>query len=239
MKNKFKIIIGIILLVIIVSLVLIYKVGRKINKTIIEYSLNEAERFGVYIINYSIDKEFINQFDDSIISTKRNHSDEIQLVDIDTKKANKLLEEVTIRIQENLIKLENGEISNFDLSNSLQGLRFKNIKQGVVCEIPEGIIYNNVFLSNIGPAIPIKMTFIGQVNSNIKTRVKKYGINNVYIEVYIHIEVKQRVIMPLSTKDIVAESDIPLAIKIINGEIPNYYLNPITKDSSQFSLPLT
>lgn len=199
----------------------------------------EAERFGTYMINYSLNQNFINQFDDDIFYIQKNSSDEVQLLEIDTKKTNLILEQVTTRIQKNITKLENGQIKEFDLSNSLQGLRFKNIKKGVVCEIPEGIIFHNSLFSNSGPVIPIKLNFVGQVTSNIRTKLENYGINNVYIEVYIHIEVKERVTMPLSTEDVSIESDIPLGIKVIQGEIPNYYQSPIINDSSQFSLPIS
>lgn len=239
MKEKLKVLFVIVFIVFIISLILIHIIGNDLNSTISEYALSEAERFGTYMINYSIDKEFINKFDEDILYTKKNSSDEIQLVEIDAKKANILLEEATTRIQKNLIKLENGEIKDFDLSNSLQGLEFKNIKNGVVFEIPEGVIFNNGIVSNLGPVIPIKLSFIGQVTTNIKTKLENYGINNVYMEVYIHIEVKQRVTMPLKTEDIIIDSDIPLAIKVIQGEIPNYYQNPIINDSSQFSLPIS
>lgn len=239
MKEKIKILLIIIFIAFIGSLIIIHSVGKKVNSTISEYSLNEAERFGTYMINYSIDKEFINQFDDKIFYTKKNTDDEIQLIEMDPKKVNFLLEEATTKIQRNLIKLENGDIKEFDLSDSLQGLRFKGIKKGVVCELPKGIIFNNALFSNIGSVIPIKLNFIGQVTSNIKTKLENYGINNVYIEVYLHIEVSQRVTMPLKTEDIVVETDIPLAIKVIQGTIPNYYQNPIINDSSQFSLPIS
>lgn len=226
-------------MVFLLSLIFVHKIGKSLNPTIREYSLIEAERFGTYMINYSIDKQFANQLDSDIFSTKKNSDDEIQLVEINTQKANIILDQVTTKIQQNLIKLENGEIENFDISNSLQGLRFKDIKNGIVCEIPKGIIFNNALFSNNGPVIPIKLKFVGQVTSNLKTKLENYGINNVYIEVYIHIEIKERVTMPLSTEDITVESDIPLSIKIVQGEIPNYYQSPIINDSSQFSLPIS
>ena len=52
---------------------------------------------------------------------------------------------------------------------------------------------------------------------------KEYGINNVIVETYLVVTIKEQVIMPLSSKrkNIVIKE--PLTIDIIQGSIPNYY----------------
>lgn len=239
MKKKLKVLLIILFFALLISFVIVQKMGSSLNSTIRSYSTIEAERFGTYMINYSLDKEFISQFDDDIFVTVKNSKDEIQLIDFKTKKVNELLEKATKQVQSNLIKLENGDIDDFDLANTFKGLKFQRIKNGVVCEIPEGILLNNAFLGNNGPIIPIKLNFIGQVTSNIKTKVQNYGINNVYFEVSIYVEVKERVSMPLRSEDITVKTTIPIAMKIIQGTVPNYYNNPIVSDSSQFSIPIS
>ncbi len=239
MKNKLKILFTICILAYIVSFYLVQTVGKKLNSIVRSYSLVEAERFGLYMINYSLNNEFMNKLDDDIFTTKVNEKGEIQIVDFKSNKANQLLEAVTNKIQKNLIKLENGNIKEFNLADTFEGLQFKKIRKGVVCEIPEGIIFSNALLANTGSVIPIKLNFIGQVTSNMKTKVESYGINSVYLEVFIHVEVKERVTMPLRTEDVIVDTDLPLTMKIIQGSIPNYYLNPIVNDSSQFSLPIS
>ena len=101
------------------------------------------------------------------------------------------------------------------------------------------MIFFNGLLGNSGPLIPIKLNFIGQVTSNIKTKVQSYGINSVYFEVSISVEVKERVSMPLRSKDVTVKTSIPIAMKIIQGSIPNYYTSPFSSDSGQFSLPIS
>lgn len=239
MKKKIKILLVLVFSAIICSFIMVQKIGKKIGPSILKYSEIEAKRFSNFMVNRALDKEFINSLDDDIFTTKRNSNNEIEMIDFKSKKANELLESVTKEVQSSLIHLENGAISDFNLSNTFYGLRFTKRKKGVVCEIPTGVIYNNLFLSNLGPVIPVRFTFIGEVTTNLKTTVKTYGINSVYMEVSIHIEVRQRITMPLRTNEVKSESDIPLTIKIIQGTIPNYYQNQILGDSSLFSLPLT
>lgn len=221
------------------SFCLVNKSGKKLNSMIKSYSTIEAERFGVYMINYSLDKDFLKNLDDDVFVTTTNSKEEIQIIEFKTKKVNELLEKATKKVQLNLIKLENGDIDEFDLANTFKGLSFEKRKKGVVCEIPEGVLLDNGIFANNGPVIPIKLNFIGQVSTNIKTKVESYGINSVYFEAAIHVEVKERVSMPLRSEDITVRTTIPIAMKIIQGTVPNYYTNPITNDSPQFSLPIS
>ena len=191
------------------------------------------------MINYSLDKDFLKNLDDDVFVTTTNSKEEIQIIEFKTKKVNELLEKATKKVQLNLIKLENGDIDEFDLANTFKGLSFEKRKKGVVCEIPEGVLLDNGIFANNGPVIPIKLNFIGQVSTNIKTKVESYGINSVYFEAAIHVEVKERVSMPLRSEDITVRTTIPIAMKIIQGTVPNYYTNPITNDSPQFSLPIS
>lgn len=225
--------------VIVTSFLIVQRIGKKIGPSISKYSEIEAKRFSSFVVNKALNKNFINQLDDDIFDTKKNSKEEIEMIDFKSKKANELLESVTKELQETLIHLENGDIEDFNLSNTFYGPRFSKRKKGVVCEIPSGVIYHNLFLSNLGPVIPVRFTFIGEVVSNLKTKVRTYGINSVYIEVSIHVEVSQRITMPLRTKEVKSSLDIPLTIKVIQGTIPNYYQNQILGDSSLFSLPIT
>lgn len=237
-NKKIKILLWAIIISFLFSLVLIQNLSKKVNPIVLRYSTIEAKRFGNFMVNYSLDKQFLNSLDEDIFVTKKNSKGEIQLIDFKAKKVNTLLENVTQKIQSNLIKLENGKIDKIKLADTFYGLRFKNIKKGVVCEIPAGVLFSNSLLSNNGPVLPLKFNFIGQVVSNLNTKMETYGINSVYMEVYIHIEVNEQITMPLTTKSVLVEVDIPLAIKVIQGNIPNYYQNQITKDSSSFSLPV-
>lgn len=239
MKTKIKILLSIILLSIVISFIVVQKIGNKLNYTIKSYATIEAERFAVNVINHSLDQKFMEQLNDDIFETKVNSKGEIQMIDFKSGEVNVLLEQITNRVQKNLIDLENGKIEGLDLANTFSDLRFKKIRKGVVCEIPEGAIYSNSLLAYWGPVVPIKLNFIGQVTASIKTKVETYGINSVYLEVYINVEVKERITMPLRTKAITVDTDIPLSIKVIQGSIPNYYQSPIVSGSSQFSLPVS
>ena len=56
------------------------------------------------------------------------------------------------------------------------------------------------------------------------------------IEVSIIVEVEEMVILPLTTKKIKVETSIPVAIKLIQGTVPNYYFNGIDKNSPSIAI---
>lgn len=237
-KKRIKFLFITVIIAFITSIFVVHQVAKKLGPIIQSYSAIEAQRFGGFIINSAIDKEFINSLDQDIFITKKNSNNEIEMIDFKTKEVNVLLEMVTKKVQDKLLALENGNIDNLELADTFYGLEFKDIKKGVVCEIPTGVVLPNSILANNGPTIPVKLSFIGEVVANLKTTAKTYGINSVYLEVSIHVEVRERVTMPLRTKEVTTDVDIPLTIKIIQGTIPDYYQNQILKDSSLFSLPV-
>ena len=237
-KKNFTILFWIIISSLIFAIILVNVVNSKVSPGIASYSEIEAKRFGTYMINYSLDKNFVKELDNNIFEIVKNSDGEVQLIDFRAKEANLLLENVTKRVQNNLIKLENGNIKDIDLADTFYGLRFKKINKGVVCEIPTGMLLSDTLLANNGPVIPIKLNFIGQVMTHFKTEVKSYGINSVYLTSSIQIEVRERITMPSRTKEVVVKTEVPLSIKVVQGSIPDYYLNSLTKDSASYSLPV-
>ena len=236
--KKLKLILGIVFLAFLISVVFVLCIGKKLNPTIRNYSTVEAKRFGTFVINYSLDKDFLKNLNGNIFETTTNNKGEIQMIDFKTKEVNEVLEKATAKVQKQLIDLENGNIDNMNIADTFKGLRYEKIKNGVVCELPMGVVFSNVLFSNSGPIIPIKFNFIGQVLTNLNTKVETYGINSVYIEVKLHIEITELITMPLKTEEVKIETDVPLTIKVIQGSIPNYYQQQLQKDSSIFTLPI-
>ena len=117
------------------------------------------------------------------------------------------------------------------LASILMTLNKKNSKKGVFYEIPIGVVFNNPLLSNLGPKIPVKFTLMGEVISNVETQITNYGINNALLQTNINIKLTEKVLLPISSKEINVEYNIPISLKMIQGAIPNYYFNGIESKS--------
>ena len=71
----------------------------------------------------------------------------------------------------------------------------------------------------------MKLSLTGDILTDIHTKVTDYGINNAVVEIVISVEVYEQVILPFTTKRVTINTDIPIAVKLIQGEIPSYYFN--------------
>lgn len=84
---------------------------------------------------------------------------------------------------------------------------------------------NSVLFADVGPTIPLKITFVGTTNVNIDVRTKEYGINNVIVETYAVIDIVNEVSLPVTTKKINIKVSEPITVDIVRGNIPNYYVH--------------
>lgn len=107
-------------------------------------------------------------------------------------------------------------------------------KSGInnVYYIPMGLIYNNVLLDNLGFKIPCKINFISDIDMGFKTKVKDYGVNNLLIELYLVIDIKNYIMSPSTYKEFGEKYEILVTSKIVFGRIPMYYGGVMEKSSS-------
>ena len=76
------------------------------------------------------------------------------------------------------------------------------------------------------------------MSANLNNKVTPYGINNAIMETFINIDLIFKLIIPMSSKIINSNLSIPISIKIIEGEVPNYYLNGYNENSKILTLPV-
>lgn len=224
----------IIVLLIVLGIIISFKIiNKRVSPIMISIAEEETKKISDIIINDSVKKELDNglTFEKLFITTYDNNN--LSTIDFDSIIVNKLLNNVTSNIISSIKSVENGNIDNL---NMLKNYNINKLKKGIIYEIPLAYSYNNVFLSNISPKIPVKIHMIGNVNSNIRTKVTDYGINNALLEVYLDIEIELQVILPLLSSNIINKSSIPIAIKMINGDIPKYYSS--NEKNNSLSIPI-
>ena len=226
MKKLIKIFLILIIILIPINLILNY-INKKISPKLTNYAELEIRKISNLIITKSITKESLEKINiNDIFIINKNNNNEILTVDLDTIKINNLIREATINIEENLKQLELGNINEYN-----------ELKKGVVLEIPLGQIYNNFLLNNKGPKIPVKLKIIGDMEMETKTKVTNYGINSALIEISLETRIKEKVILPITSKEIEVTQSTPIAIKLVQGTVPNYYSNGINKFET-FSIPI-
>lgn len=204
------------------SFFLIVVIDRRVNVILDQYIDIEVERLTANIVNRAVNEVMASGDYDSLLTVK-NSGNEDERISYNAKSINKLTDYVSLYVYDELINLESGDLDEFHVVDRFRSGRFKNIKKGILCDISLGSIKNSSLFANIGPTIPIKLTFTGQINTELDVSTREYGINNVIVELNVIVKVQEQVTMPLTSekKDVVVKE--PISIEIIKGAIPSYY----------------
>jgi sporulation protein YunB len=232
-------------IIIILILVTIVFALNYLNNRIAPILLNFAEietiKLANLIINRAITKQVANNIEiDKLFSMVQNDAGEIQTIDFNPTIVNRILSTTTNIVQLHLKAIEQGNIDLVELPEDIL-IQYdrERLKKGIIYEVPVLAFTRNALLSNVGPRIPVKLNLVGNVVSNINTKIKQYGINNALVEVYVVIEVTEQVNLPFMSKRVTIKNDIPVALKVIQGKVPQYYQGSgIDKNSSILALPI-
>lgn len=220
-KEKLKIHIFIIIVLISVSVYFTY-LNNKVKETLINYVDVEVERVFTNIINRVLRENNV-KFNDYLIYNKEDKNN----ISYDIDKVNEYTDYVSEKINEELYNLENEYIDNKYDYKYYDKNKYKYIRKGLLYEFSFNSINNNILFGNLGASIPIKISFLGSVNSNIEIVSKDYGINNIIIEAYLNISVKSYTTMPVGSniKDVSTKELV--FVDIINGNVPNYIISSV------------
>ncbi len=228
-KNIYVII---FLLIILFSFIFLTILDKKAMPIIMNYANVQTKRVGIEVLRNTGVKDVGKLLDSKeLFIVTQNKNGEIESIDFNTAALNEALIIVAQNVRTRLKEVEEGKnLPDEMYSNVLD----KNMKNGIIYEVPVGVVFGNSFLANIGPKIPVKIKYSGNVGLDIKTKVKEYGLNSALIEAYIYVEVTQRTILPFGSKDIKLTSEIPVIMKVVKGTIP-YYLSGT---NGSYSLPM-
>lgn len=225
MKKKFGFLFLLILLTVIISMAIIKIVNKNITPTVIEYSKTEIKRMASIIINQSISEEVLKKNDiDKLFIVDKNTNDEVISVTLDSVVVNQITNDISDACERNLRLMENRDFSQLESFNISEKYFY----------VPSGIAFNNTFFNSIGPLIPINLKIIGNVTSGIDVETKEYGINNSVITISVEVNVELRVILPLTTDSVSITNYVPIAIKLIQGKVPNYYGGDVSLKKESF-----
>lgn len=179
----------------------------------------EVERLTNNIVNKAIrEKVLENKYQSFFVSNEKEKN-----ISYDTRKLNELKNEVAEYVQDILLDLDDGKIQEYFLENRKKESRFKHIRKGILAENTLNSMRGSTLFGNVGPTIPTRLFFVGQIKSDIQMEAKEYGINNIMVTIFLIITIKEQVSMPLSSskKEITVKE--PITVDIFQGEIPKYY----------------
>lgn len=238
-QRKINRVILIILILIVIIILTLKFISLKANPVLLDYCEMESRKLVSIVINDAINKNITENIDIEELFIITKEEDDIKAIDFNPITVNKILTETTALIQSNLKYLEQGKIELLNLTtNALVDYNQSKLKQGIIYEIPSGVIFGNSFLANVGPKIPVRFSLVGDIVSYVNTTVTDYGINNALIEVNVVLDLSFQIILPFVTDKTSINTTVPVALKLIQGNVPSYYLNGLNQNSPSIALPI-
>ncbi|MFK2826492.1 sporulation protein YunB [Bacillus sp. B190/17] len=200
----------------------LFIINKNVKPTLIGYAHAETKKIAAMVINKAINKKVASVMDiNDIIEADPNNPSTTKL---NAKIINRVMAETTNLVQLNLKEAEKGNLQALELWSDVEIETEEEEKaEGIVYYVPLGQVTNNALLGNLGPKIPVRFHAIGEVTSNIKSNIKPYGINNAYVEVFIEVKVNVQIIVPFATEMTTVTQDIPVAMGMIHGDVPDFY----------------
>ncbi|WP_077214486.1 sporulation protein YunB [Bacillus dakarensis] len=210
-------------------------INEGLKPTLMAYAESQTRQIASLVINKAILERKVMDINDVLVKNP-----ETSMVNFDTEKIYNELGETTNLILNNIKKAESGNLT--DLAESVAGVEIETDpasgENGIVYYVPLGQATNNALLGNLGPRIPVRFNAIGDMESNIETKFKEVGINNVFIEVLIKLKVNVQIIIPFATGVAELEQEIPIALGLLEGDVPQFYNNSGESGAPSIEIPV-
>lgn len=154
------------------------------------------------VIDEGVGKGVIEILDgQSVLKESYDSDGKVSFAYLDTKTINTLRNNISIYITDCIEIINNGK-------------DFQSI------ELPLGYFFGrNYFLSD-GVKVPINLEVVGHHTVDIEKSVESYGINTTIIQINLLVTISIKSVIPFQTKTYSLKSSIPVALQILNNDIP-------------------
>lgn len=209
-------------------------INKGLKPTLMDYAESQTVQIASLVINRAILETKVDDINHVI--TKDT---ETSLTNFDTEKIYKKLGETTQLILHNIKMAEDGDLEELQSMADVEiDVEETKEEKGIVYYVPLGQATKNALLGNLGPKIPVRFNAIGHMESDIETEFEEVGINNIYIKVLIKLKVSVQIIIPFATKVAKLEQKIPIALGILEGEVPQFYNSGGEGEAPSIELPV-
>jgi len=215
-KSKKKSSIFVLIFLIFITDIFLFNIfGNRLSSNISKMTKVKIEEISKYYMN-SVIKKYLN-IDTSNYIKLNFVNNNIVSIDINNNESNKLLKNVIDDLEGVVRDIEKGKINDYN------NLEFIYGNKCLILLVPLGTAFNNTLLYDIGPKIPVKVSFLENVDAYLDVSVEEYGINNALVKLYININMEQIIEMPIDKDRTVIEYRFLIASKLVNGIVPSIY----------------
>lgn len=220
-------------------------VNEGIKPVLLAYSETRVKQIANQAMGIAVSKKISEDIKtEDLIQVEVDENGNVEHYIFNAVVENRVQRNVQYRVENFMMLLEQGERPEtgppveveMDLEPDERELINELRDKGLLIEVPIGQALGIPVLANLGPKIPVNLEAIGDVGTEVTSRLDQTGINGAYIHVNVHIEVEVRVVIPFASEPVKIEQEIPITKVFHPGEVPHYYHNG--KGDSDLSLPL-
>lgn len=137
----------------------------------------------------------------SLMNVTLDSRGRVVLIQPNTMEFNKIAADTTIKVQDILQELSKEKIN-----------------------IPMGQILGSQLLASMGPDITVTIIPLGTVQVKVVDKFEQAGINQTRHMIYLIATTQIKIVVPLVSKDISVDTQIPIAEYVVVGDVPNTYV---------------
>lgn len=213
-KNSFKANIFIIFLIILIAILMFKQFCDDTTPLLLSYT---EIKMNDYLESIASDYEKIMTETENLnlLEVKENKNGEIIGMDYDLNKV--------YTISAHLTEYLNHHLKNYNELSSTLKKDFRMNESSLLFLVPFGQLLDNVYLSQIGPKIPVIVNLENYVFTNVSTKVTDYGLNNALLNVVLKVRLGYQIITPSQKEKKTLEYELLISSSVIEGKVPNFY----------------
>lgn len=174
---------------------------KSIEPVIDQQCINMAKSIATKISNEQATIVMTNYKYEDLMNITKDENGNIKMISANITNVNKIISDIPLLIQNELDKTENNKFY-----------------------IKLGTFTGSKILSGRGPNVEIKMSVIGNIETDLKSEFIEAGINQTLHRIYLEVRCNVTILTPINTIQQQIVNQVLLAEGVIIGDIPDTYL---------------
>lgn len=188
--------------IVVVMILTFHTVFNSIGPILNTLFKDKAKSVATIICNEESTKIITNYQYEDLITIHRDKDNNITMIQSNITPINYIISDVGEKIQKRINEVEQEKI-----------------------HINLGSFLGSKLLSGIGPNIPIKISLVGNVETDLRSEFKAEGINQTIHRIYLQVDCKISILTPYQVTQESISNQVLIAENIIVGKIPDAFYN--------------
>lgn len=190
------------MIIIIIAVVTFSVIVRGIIPVFDALCRDKAKSVATILCNQETTKVVQNYKYDDLVTIYKDKNDTITMIKSNITPINLIISDVAEKVQDRINKVGDEEIY-----------------------IPLGSFTGSRILSGVGPKVLIKLSVIGNVETDLRSEFKAAGINQTIHRIYLQVDCRVSILTAYNTMEEKISNQVLIAENIIVGQIPDAYYN--------------